>query len=67
MANPKRSEDRNYTPAPELLPVDDVKEEVGAVPGLKPEQKTDQGNPFLDELDIGPEDPGVDLNEEQQR
>lgn len=67
MNNPKRSEDRNYTPKPALLPVEDVELEELSPKGLKPGQKKDEGSPFLDELEIGPEDPGVDLNEEQQR
>jgi hypothetical protein len=67
MAEPKRSEDRNYTPKPALLPVEDVELEELSPPLVKPEKKKDEGSPFLDELEIGPEDPGVDLNEEQQR
>lgn len=67
MAKPKRADERNYTPEPRLEPVEDVREEAGAVPTVKPEAKKDEGDPFLDELEIGPEDPGVDLNEEQQR
>lgn len=66
MADPKRSEDRNYTPAPKR-PDGDLREEAVPPKGLKPEQKKDEGSPFLKELEIGPEDPGVDLNEEQQR
>jgi hypothetical protein len=66
MAKPKRADERNYTPEPEILPAD-AKQEAGPVPTLKPEAKKDEGDPFLDELEIGPEDPGVDLNEEQQR
>jgi len=67
MAKPKRADERNYTPEPELVPVDDVKEEAGPVPTVIPETNRDEGDPFLKELEIGPEDPGVDLNEEQQR
>lgn len=66
MAKPKRADERNYTPEPEILPAD-PKEEAGPVPTVKPETKKDEGDPFLDELEIGSEDPGVDLNEEQQR
>ena len=66
MAKPKRADERNYTPDAKILPAD-AREEAGPVPGVKPESKKDEGDPFLDELEIGPEDPGVDLNEEQQR
>ena len=67
MAKPKRADERNYTPEPEIEPVDDVKEEAGAVPTVKPETKKDEGDPFLDELDRVPGEPRIDLNEEQQR
>lgn len=66
-AKPKRSEDRNYTPEPQR-PEGDLPEEAVPPETIKPEEKKDEGDPsLLDDLDIGPEDPGVDLNEEQQR
>jgi hypothetical protein len=66
MADPKRSEDRNYTPTPQR-PDGDLHEEAVPPPGLKPGQKTDRDSTVLDELEIGRDEPKIDLNEEQQR
>ncbi len=67
MAKPKRSEDRNYTPAPQR-PEGNLPEEALPPDTLKPEDKKDQGDPTLtDDLGVGPEEPPPDLNEEQQR
>jgi hypothetical protein len=66
MAKIKRSEDRNYTPKPELLDAD-LKEEATPPPTLDPQDATDEGDLTLtDDLDVGPEEPPPDLNEEQQ-
>lgn len=66
-AKPRRSEDRNYTPEPER-PEGDLPEEAVPPPTIRPEDKKDEGDPTLTgHLDIGAEDPGVDLNTEQQK
>jgi hypothetical protein len=66
MAKLKRSEDRNYTPAPKR-PEGDLPEEATPPPTVDPEDVTDEGDLSLrDDLNVGPEEPPPDLNEEQQ-
>ena len=64
--HPKRSEDRDHTPKPGR-PGGDLHEKAEVPRGVRPEDKKDEGDPALNELESGREDPGVDLNEERQR
>ena len=66
MANIKRSEDRNYTPKPEFLDAE-LAEEAAPPPTVDPKDVADEGDLTLtDDLAVSPEEPRIDLNEEQQ-
>ena len=66
MAKIKRSEDRNYTPKPDFLDAD-LTEEATPPPTVEPKDVPDEGDLTLtDDLAVSPEEPRIDLNEEQQ-